>query len=99
MLGTTPKEIINPLPVITGWADDSHYIKANPVRRGQGLTGSVSVGVVTDAETAYVPPAKDMSVSVRDKDIYLKKPMAPKCALPKRPTRSKTPPYRQITAK
>jgi len=73
MLGTTPKEIINPLPVITGWADDSHYIKANPVRRGQGLTGSVSVGVVTDAETAYVPPAKDMSVSVRDKDIYLNK--------------------------
>lgn len=72
MLRNEPNKIVAPLPNITGWADDTHYIKAASRRPG-GNAGSTQVDVLTGTETPYTPPAKDMSVSVRDKDIYLKK--------------------------
>ncbi|WP_143822060.1 S9 family peptidase [Mucilaginibacter pedocola] len=76
MLKNEPNKIITPLPTISGWADDSHYIKAaTGGRRGGGSNegGSKQVDVLTGNETPYTPPAKDWSVSVKDKDIYLKK--------------------------
>lgn len=71
MLKNEPNKIVTPLPAISGWADDTHYIKSAGRRPGGG--GSMAVDVLTGTEAPYTPPAKDMSVSVRDKDIYLKK--------------------------
>ncbi|MDB5000266.1 MAG: family peptidase, partial [Mucilaginibacter sp.] len=74
MLKNEPNKIVTPLPNITGWADDTHYIKGTfAARRGSDGGGSTSVDVLTGAETPYTPPpAKGTTVSVKDKDIYLK---------------------------
>jgi dipeptidyl-peptidase-4 len=74
MLKNEPNKIVVPLPNITGWADDTHYIKGTfGSRRGGDGGGSTSVDVLTGAETPYTPPpAKGTTVSVKDKDIYLK---------------------------
>jgi dipeptidyl-peptidase-4 len=73
MLKNEPNKIVTPLPVITGWADDTHYIKGSFSRRNSG-GGSTAVDVLTGAEAPYTPPpAKGTTVSVHDKDIYLKK--------------------------
>ncbi|MDB5061794.1 MAG: family peptidase [Mucilaginibacter sp.] len=74
MLKNEPNKIVAPLPNITGWADDTHYIKGTfGSRRSDGSGGSTSVDVLTGAETPYTPPpAKGTTVSVKDKDIYLK---------------------------
>ncbi|MBK0379973.1 S9 family peptidase [Mucilaginibacter sp. SD-g] len=69
MLQNEPNKIIAPIPQITGWADDSHYITRSFGRRGGG---SMQVDVKTGIETPY-SPAKETTVIVRDKDIYLKK--------------------------
>ena len=74
MLRNEPNTVVNPLPIITGWADDTHYIKAAAGgRRGGNGGGNTSVDVLTGAETPYTPPAaKGTTVSVHDKDIYIK---------------------------
>lgn len=76
MLRNEPNTIITPLPNITGWADDTHYIKsvAGGRRGGNTAGGNTSVDVLTGTESPYTPPpAKGTTVSVHDKDIYLKK--------------------------
>jgi len=64
MLKNAPNRAINTLPQITGWVDDTHYIKSSGGRRGGGEM--VSVDVITGKETPY--EAKNAAVKAGDEE-------------------------------
>ncbi len=64
-----PKEIIKPMPIQKGWADNTHYIEY----RGEGQTNPFTV----DAKTGNAVPSapaqvNEASVSVKDKNLFYK---------------------------
>jgi dipeptidyl-peptidase-4 len=86
MLKNEPNKVVAPLPMITGWADDTHYIKSSfgsGRRSGGGGSTRMAVDVNTGAETPYTPPVAEMSVTMRDKDVYFTKTGNPEKRLTK----------------
>ncbi|TDQ09240.1 S9 family peptidase [Pedobacter metabolipauper] len=60
--------LTKPMNAVTGWADDSHYIEADPKTRQL-----YAVDVKSGSRTEYTPPPKsNVTVFVRDKDVYIK---------------------------
>ncbi|HEY0900154.1 MAG TPA: DPP IV N-terminal domain-containing protein, partial [Sphingobacteriaceae bacterium] len=68
--GKPPADLINELPVIRGWADNSHYIE---FRQENNKRNAYLVDAKTGS-TTVAPPAKanEASVTVRNKDIFYK---------------------------
>lgn len=64
-------DIIQPLPVIKGWADAEHYLE---MRRdaASGRTQAMKVDARTGKAEIYTAPVDGPSVEVRDRDIYYK---------------------------
>ena len=65
-----PADLINELPVIRGWADNTHYLE---FRQENNKRTAYLVDAKTGSAT-IAPPAKanEASVTVRNKDIYYK---------------------------
>ncbi len=65
-LGTAPS-LTKPISMISGWSDESHYIEFDMSDRKQ-----YTVDIKTGARAPYTPPPKsDVTLSIRDKDIYI----------------------------
>src|SRR5690554_6944744 len=59
--------LTKPISLIRGWVDASHYLERNP---RDGLT--YQVHIETEERTRYnPPPTSDVSVFVREQDIYI----------------------------
>jgi dipeptidyl-peptidase-4 len=60
--------LTNPLSVITGWSDDSHYIEMNVQDRKL-----YAIDIKSGAKSPYTPPpVSNVNVSVDQNDIYIK---------------------------
>ncbi|MHB1177964.1 MAG: DPP IV N-terminal domain-containing protein, partial [Daejeonella sp.] len=68
---TTPvKEIVNPLPTYSGWADNTHYIEYRLEGQQQKpYTVDVKTGIAVPSDPAQVNQA---SVSVKNRDVFYK---------------------------
>ena len=64
------KEIINPLPIYSGWADNTHYIEYRmEVQQRKPYTVDVKTGIAVPSAPAQVNEA---SVFIKNKDVYYK---------------------------
>ncbi|HEY1024579.1 MAG TPA: DPP IV N-terminal domain-containing protein, partial [Sphingobacteriaceae bacterium] len=65
-----PQDLVNPLPFIRGWADNTHYIEW----RGEGRDRKAYLVDARTGTSTIAPPAKanEATVSVRQKDIFYK---------------------------
>lgn len=65
-----PKEIISPLPVYSGWADDTHYIEYRTEgQENKPYTVDVRTGTAVPSAPAQVNEA---TVFIKNKDVYYK---------------------------
>src|SRR5690554_1118901 len=63
------ESLTRPIINVRGWADAQHYIVLEP-----GERQAQQVHVKTGARSPYSPPpASDVSVSVRDNDVFITK--------------------------
>lgn len=59
--------LTKPLPNISGWSDEQHYIETDPKTRQQ-----FTVDVETGNRLPYTPPPKsDVAVMIKDNDVYI----------------------------
>jgi dipeptidyl-peptidase-4 len=67
---STPKDLLNPIPLYRGWADDSHYIEYRiEGQQRKPYTVDVRSGEAVPSAPAQVNEA---SVSIKNKDIFYK---------------------------
>ena len=94
---TPVKEILNPLPQYSGWADDTHYIEYR-------LEGQQNKPYTVDVKTGDAVPSapsqvNEASVFIRNKDVIFKDAAGAEKQLTRDTALEKTQPFLQIKSR